>query len=227
MQFSLGFRLRCGAFLRRLLLRLGELAFFLSLLSLFLSVPFRYSPLQGQCLFYGVLLGFLRLQPFFLQLVGARLFQAVVLPGSGFCRCLMLAACRLCRGRRSCRNACFWVALMFFLVVCPCASVSVALRVTLPLTSASISRLCDTVTLPLPAWFCCRCCVKVWAFADTMTLMIDKKRKTNLFINKMRFVMVKRKEISAMLLLFQNNAIMPMMPSWRLSLPAAPSVGLS
>lgn len=32
--------------------------------------------------------------------------------------------------------------------------------------------------------------------------------------------MVKRKEISAMLLLFQNNAIMPMMPSWRLSLPA-------
>ena len=37
--------------------------------------------------------------------------------------------------------------------------------------------------------------------------------------------MVKRKEISAMLLLFQNNAIMPMMPSWRLSLPAAPSVG--
>jgi len=43
-----------------------------------------------------------------------------------------------------------------------------------------------------------------------MTLMIDKKRKTNLFINKMRFVMVKRKERCAMLLLFR---IMPMMPT--------------
>ena len=119
MQFSLGFRLRCGAFLRRLLLRLGELAFFLSLLSLFLSVPFRYSPLQGQCLFHGVLLGFLRLQPFLLLLVGARLFQAVVLPGSGFCRCLMLAACRLCRGRRSCRNACFLGGVNVFLSSLP------------------------------------------------------------------------------------------------------------
>ena len=55
-----------------------------------------------------------------------------------------------------------YAVLMFFFMVCFCASATGTLcRVIVPLTSASISRLCDMETLPLPAWFCCKCCVKV------------------------------------------------------------------